>query len=79
MLIAGWTMQGLGSGGIHVLVDLITCDLVSLPKHVRHVGLMLSTAAIGTIIGPLAGGSIAHTAWRWVFYMNLYLRPPLSP
>ena len=28
MLIAGRTVQGLGSGGIFVLVDLITCDLV---------------------------------------------------
>ena len=71
MLIAGRTVQGLGSGGIFVLVDLITCDLVPLRERGKYLGLMLSTAAIGTTIGPLAGGGIAQTAWRWVFYINL--------
>lgn len=71
MMIAGRTVQGLGSGGIFVLVDLITCDLVPLRERGKYLGLMLSTAAIGTLIGPLVGGGLAQVSWRWVFYINL--------
>ncbi|KAL8896246.1 MAG: hypothetical protein Q9207_007799 [Kuettlingeria erythrocarpa] len=71
MMIVGRTVQGLGSGGIFVLVDLITCDLVPLRERGKYLGLMLSTAAIGTTIGPLAGGGLAQASWRWVFYINL--------
>ena len=71
MMVAGRTVQGLGSGGIFVLVDLITSDLVPLRERGKYLGLMLSTAAIGTTIGPLAGGGLAQVSWRWVFYINL--------
>ena len=71
MIIAGRTVQGLGSGGVFVLVELITCDLVPLRERGKYLGIMLSTAAIGTTIGPLAGGGLAQTSWRWVFFINL--------
>ena len=71
MLIAGRTVQGLGSGGIFVLVDLITCDLVPMRERGQYLGIMLSTAGIGTTIGPLIGGAIAQANWRWVFWINL--------
>ena len=71
MLIAGRTVQGLGSGGIFVLVDLITCDLVPMRERGQYLGIMLSTAGIGTTIGPILGGAIAQANWRWVFWINL--------
>lgn len=71
MMITGRVIQGLGSGGIFVLVDLITCDLVPVRERGKYLGLMLSTAAIGTTFGPLAGGGLAQTSWRWVFYINV--------
>ena len=71
MLIGGRTVQGLGSGGLFVLVDLITCDLVPLRERGQYLGLMLSTAAIGTTLGPVVGGALAEADWRWVFYINL--------
>lgn len=71
MLIGGRTVQGLGSGGIFVLVDLITCDLVPMRERGQYLGIMLSTAGIGTTIGPLLGGAIAQANWRWVFWINL--------
>lgn len=71
MLIAGRTVQALGSGGILVLVDLIICDLVPLRERGKYLELMLSTAATGTFIGSLAAGGLVQASWRWVLYVNL--------
>ena len=71
MLIVGRTIQGLGTGGAYVLLDVICCDLVNLRERGKYLGIMLSTAAIGTSIGPLIGGALAESQWRWIFYLNL--------
>lgn len=71
MLIAGRAMQGLGSGAIYLLVDLIVCDLVALRERGKYLGIVLSTAALGAILGPVVGGALAEDDWRWVFYINL--------
>ncbi|KAL9036216.1 MAG: hypothetical protein Q9180_004426 [Flavoplaca navasiana] len=71
MLIAGRTVQGLGTGGTYVLLDVVCCDLVPLRERGKYLGFMLSTAAIGTTIGPIIGGALAQRNWRWIFYLNL--------
>ena len=71
MLIAGRTIQGLGSGGIFVLLDIITCDMVAIRERGQFLGLVLSTGAIGSTLGPIIGGILAEHAWRWVFYLVL--------
>lgn len=70
-MIAGRTVQGLGSGGIMLLVELIVCDMVPLRERGKYLGIVLSTAAIGSILGPVVGGAIADRAWRWCFFLNL--------
>ncbi|KAF4636135.1 hypothetical protein G7Y89_g1954 [Cudoniella acicularis] len=76
MLISGRTVQGLGTGGIFVMSDLIICDLVPLRERAKYMGMVLSTAAIGTAIGPVVGGGLAQADWRWVFYINLPISIP---
>ena len=71
MLISGRAIQGLGIGGTFVLLDVICCDMVPLRERGKYLGFMLSTAAIGTTVGPLIGGALAQVQWRWIFYMNL--------
>ena len=71
MLIAGRTIQGLGTGGIYVLLDVVCCDLVPLRQRGKYLGYMLSAAAIGTTVGPVIGGALAQVQWRWIFYLNL--------
>jgi MFS family permease len=71
MLIGGRTVQGLGAGGIFVMSDMIVCDIVPLRERAKFMGMVLSTAAIGTAIGPVVGGGLAQANWRWVFYINL--------
>ena len=71
MLIAGRGIQGLGAGGIFVLLDIITCDLVPVKERSKYAGFVLSTASVATLLGPLIGGAIASANWRWIFYINL--------
>ncbi|KAI9376098.1 major facilitator superfamily domain-containing protein [Aspergillus egyptiacus] len=73
-IIAGRAIQGIGGGGINVLVDTVICDLVPLRQRGQYVALMASVWAVGTTIGPVLGGAFAqHVSWRWVFYINLPL------
>ncbi|KAI1134687.1 MFS general substrate transporter [Hypoxylon sp. FL0543] len=72
MMIAGRAIQGLGSGGIALLNDIIVSDLVPLRLRGNYIGVILTIYGIGTTLGPFIGGSIvANTAWRWIFYLNL--------
>ncbi|KAI1209522.1 MFS general substrate transporter [Annulohypoxylon truncatum] len=72
MMIAGRTIQGLGSGGITLLNDIIVSDLVPLRYRGNYIGVILTIYGVGTTLGPFIGGSIvANTTWRWIFYLNL--------
>lgn len=71
MMIAGRTVQGLGSGGILMLVELVICDLVPLRQRGTYLGIVMSGGAFGAVLGPVVGGALATANWRWIFYMNL--------
>ncbi len=71
MLIAGRTIQGLGAAGLYVLSDIVICDLVPPRYCGPYLSAVLSTAAIGTTVGPIFGGAIAEHNWRWIFYLNI--------
>ena len=75
-LIAGRSVQGLGSAGLFVLADLIVCDLVPVRERAKYMGIVISTGSIGTTLGPIIGGALAQSSWRWVFYINLPLAIP---
>lgn len=72
MLIAGRCVQGMGSGGIMMLLDLIVCDLVPLRERAKYIGIVMASSGVSAALGPLIGGAIVQTiSWRWVFYINL--------
>ncbi|KAI0435913.1 MFS general substrate transporter [Xylaria telfairii] len=71
MVIAGRTVQGLGAGGIYVLIDIVCCDLVPPRNRGKFLGLMFSWSGLGAAIGPVLGGTIAEANWRWIFYLNI--------
>ncbi|KAI0119671.1 multidrug resistance protein fnx1 [Daldinia grandis] len=72
MLIAGRAVQGIGAGGINIIIDIIVSDLVPLRERGNYMAIVLLVYTVGTALGPWVGGEIvAHTSWRWVFWINL--------
>lgn len=72
MFIAGRLVQGLGAGGMVMLIDLIVCDLVPLRERSTYLGSVLGACAVGSLVGPVIGGAIvSRTTWRWAFWINL--------
>ncbi|KAJ8133516.1 hypothetical protein O1611_g106 [Lasiodiplodia mahajangana] len=70
-LIAGRVVQGLGSGGLYVLPEVILCDIIPPRYRGPFLSAVLSSAALGTTIGPVIGGALAPVDWRWIFWINL--------
>jgi MFS family permease len=72
MLIAARAVQGVGAGGINMLVDLIICDLVPIRERSKFLGIIFGCIGIFTSVAPLIGGALAQNGqWRWAFYLNL--------
>lgn len=70
MLIAGRTIQGVGAGGIYVLMDIIICDLVPLRDRGRWLALINAWAGVAAALGPVLGGALGQHNWRWIFYLK---------
>lgn len=72
MLIAARAVQGVGAGGINMMVDLIICDLVPMRDRSKFLGMIFAVIGLFLGVGPLIGGALTQSGqWRWAFYLNL--------
>ncbi|KAF1950203.1 putative macrolide phosphotransferase k [Byssothecium circinans] len=72
MLVAGRTVQGLGGGGIIMLMEVIICDLLPQRERPKYLGIVLGVMTLGVLLGPSLGGVFTKNAsWKWAFYVSV--------
>jgi len=53
------------------MTQVIFCDMVPLRQRPHYFSMVLGSWSIGSIIGPVLGGSLVERAsWRWCFHIN---------
>jgi len=73
-LIGTRAIQGIGGGGLMVLVLAVIADVVSPRERGKYTGLFGAVFGVASVVGPLLGGFFTeHLTWRWIFYINLPL------
>ena len=71
-LILARVVQGLGGGGLLVLVQALVADLVPARRRAPVLGAVDAVFAVSALLGPVLGGWLTDTVgWRWAFWMNL--------
>ncbi len=71
MLIAARAIQGIGGGGLIILVNICISDLFSMRKRGAYFGIVGMVWAFASAIGPILGGVFTEkVSWRWCFYIN---------
>lgn len=71
MLIVARALQGIGGGGIVVLVNICVSDLFSPRTRGKYLGIIGLVWSLASGLGPLLGGAFTErVSWRWCFYIN---------
>ncbi|KAL4937944.1 major facilitator superfamily domain-containing protein [Aspergillus oleicola] len=72
MFISGRAVQGSGSGGVVILVNICITDMFDIRRRGMYLGLTSVVWALASGIGPVLGGIFTQlVSWRWNWWINL--------
>ncbi|MEU6198573.1 MDR family MFS transporter [Streptomyces sp. NPDC047061] len=74
LLIAMRAVQGIGTGGMTALSQIVLAAMIPPRERGRYNGYLGAVFAVATVAGPLIGGVITDTSWlgwRWCFYVGV--------
>jgi len=74
VLILGRAVQGLGTGGLAALSQVVLASIIAPRQRGRYNGYSGAVFALGTVSGPLVGGLLVNTpglTWRACFFASV--------
>lgn len=73
-LIVGRAIQGLGGGGLLILIQAIVADVIAARRRAPYLTALDAVFALSAVLGPVIGGWLTeNVGWRWAFWINLPL------
>ena len=71
-LIVARAVQGLGGGGLLILIQAIIADVVPARERAASMSVVGAVFALSAMLGPVLGGWLTDgLGWRWAFWINL--------
>ena len=73
-LIVARAVQGLGGGGLLILIQAIIADVAPARERAASMTVVGAVFALSAMLGPVLGGWLTEgLGWRWAFWINLPL------
>lgn len=71
VFILGRALQGMSVSGINVCTKVVLADKVSLKENAKNNSIFALFAGISYAVGPVIGGFLTDSNWRWCFGINM--------
>ncbi|KAJ5377634.1 uncharacterized protein N7496_005043 [Penicillium cataractarum] len=71
VLLLGRALQGVGAAGVNISIRTILADGISLSEYALNWTIFALVSGVGFSVGPVIGGYLTTTSWRWCFAINL--------
>src|SRR5688572_11515722 len=70
-LLIGRAIQAFGAGGLLPVAAAVIAETVPIERRGRTLGLIGAVFGVAFLLGPLLGGLLLDSSWRWLFVVNV--------